>query len=174
MDIQEPRALRNLEVIIDGRVYTLAGNCTEEHLQRIGRYIDKKISEARRVKPITAYNFDLSTLYIVINLVDDLLQNTDRADILEAENDRAAGEAKRLRAEADDLKKKLFEANKIIEEDKKEIARLRNESVKYAPPIPKAEAPKIETPKAEAPKAEAPKTEIPKAEPPKAETVKKV
>ena len=109
MDIKE---VKNLEVLIDGRVYTLAGSCSEEHLQRIGRHIDKKIAEARRVKPVTAYNFDLNTLYIMINIVDDLIYKTDRANTLESENNRLAGELKKVKAENDELKSKLSDEDK--------------------------------------------------------------
>ena len=128
MDVREEKETRNLEVLIDGRVYTLAGSCTEEHLQRIGRHIDKQISEARRVKPITAYNFDLNTLYIMINLVDDLLYNSDKADGFESESARLQGELRKIKAENDDIKTKLAELKKSLEDERKETARLKNEA----------------------------------------------
>ena len=124
---QEKKDTKNLEVLIDGRVYTLVGSCPEEHLQRIGRYIDKKITEARHVKPITSYNFDINTLFIIINIVDDLLYKMDTADALQSENNKLTAEIKRikienesLKTENEGLKSKMAEAHKLLEAEKKE------------------------------------------------------
>ena len=110
--------IKNLEVLIDGRVYTLAGSCTEEHLQRISRYLDRKIAEARKTKPITAYNFDLNTLFIIINIVDEMFKKTDEASSLETEKNRYANEIKKLKAEYEDLKTRLTEARRLLDEEK--------------------------------------------------------
>ena len=118
---------KNIEVLIDGRVYTLAGSCPEEHLQRIGRYIDRKISEARSIKPITAYNFDLNTLFIIINLVDDLLDKTDKSVSLKNEMENLSVENKRIKSENENLKQKLTEARKLLDDEKKEFIRFKNE-----------------------------------------------
>jgi len=136
MDEQAEKNVKNLEVLIDGRVYTLAGTCSEEHLQRIGRHIDKKISEARRIKPITAYNFDLNTLYIMINLVDDLIYKTDRANTLESENARLIAENKKIKTEKDDITIKLSEANRQLDERKNAAPKpeaIKTEAVKKLP-----------------------------------------
>lgn len=138
MDGQDNKDIKNLEVLIDGRVYTLAGSCSEEHLQRIGRHIDKKITEARRVKPITAYNFDLSTLYIMINLTDDLIYKTDRASTAESECARLTGELKKQKAELDDLRAKFAELSKQLEAEKRENAA-------YKSAVSKNESAKAET-----------------------------
>jgi len=142
MDIRGQKEVRNLEVLIDGRVYTLAGSCPEEYLQRIGRHIDKKIVEARRVKPITAYNFDLNTLYIMINLVDEMLTKSDGADAFEAESVRLTGELKKIKNENEDLRAKLAEVKKLLEDEKKETARYKGEASRAA--AARAEAAKKE------------------------------
>ena len=111
---------KNLEVLIDGRVYTLAGSCPEEHLQRIGRYIDRRISEARRVKPIKSYNFDLNTLFIIINTVDDLLSKADQVSGLE-------NEIKKLNASNEWLNKQLTDTEILLEDANKQQESLRRQ-----------------------------------------------
>ena len=145
MDEQEKIETKNLEVLIDGRIYTLAGSCSEEHLQRIGRYIDKRISEARRIKTIRSYNFDLNTLFIIINTVDDLLAKQDKADefeketrILKAQNEGLQKQilevqlakhdkAEELENEIKSLKKQLLECQALLEKEKKELINSKNE-----------------------------------------------
>ena len=119
--------IKNLEVLIDGRVYTLAGSCTEEHLQKISRYLDRKITEARKTKPITAYNFDLNTLFIIINIVDELFKKTDEAITFETEKNRYLNEIKKFKAENEDMKTRLAEARRLLEEEKNK-PRIKNET----------------------------------------------
>jgi len=122
--------IKNLEVLIDGRVYTLAGSCPEEHLQRIGRYIDRKILDARRTKPITAYNFDLNTLFIIINIVDELFRKSDEVGVHEAEKARLTNEVKRLKTESEDLKTRLADMRKLLEDERKEFQKFKSEAEK--------------------------------------------
>jgi len=122
--------IKNLEVLIDGRVYTLAGSCTEEHLQRISRYLDRKIADARKTKPITAYNFDLNTLFIIINIVDELFRKTDDVGTLETEKNRYLNEIKKLKAENEDLKARLTESKRLLDEEKKEFMKFKSETEK--------------------------------------------
>jgi len=111
-------------------VYTLSGSCPEEHLQRISRYIDRKIQDARKTKPITAYNFDLNTLFIIINMVDELFNKSDKVQALEVDTVKLANENKNIKAENENLKAKLAEARKQLDEERKTGGEAEKKEVK--------------------------------------------
>ena len=118
---------------------------------------------------------------------------------LKEKEDKISGEVKNIELAIKEDKKKRFEAEKKINEDRaKELAAKKASELKLeageneenakevadeATPVaeevktevaeePKAEKPKVEEPKAEEPKAEEPKAEEPKAEEPKVEKPK--
>lgn len=105
-----------LEVIIGGRTYTLQGGESEEYFQQLAWYLDKKIAEAKRVKPMTS-TIDLSTMHIIINIVDDLFkqrvlsaQSAENVKSMEEELKRYSNEISKLTDENLLLKERLSEA----------------------------------------------------------------
>ena len=77
-------ANNTVEVVIDGEVVTLVGVESEEYIQRVARYIDKKISEINRSRkqPFAANSF-MKTLLISVNIADDLFKERENYKKLE-------------------------------------------------------------------------------------------
>lgn len=75
----------NTQVVIQGRILTMAGYEKEEYLQSIASYLNKKDQELReqvRGKRITP---DLYSIYLQINIADELMKA--REQIAELEDD---------------------------------------------------------------------------------------
>jgi len=111
-----------LNVIIAGRPYTLQGVESEEYIQQLAWYLDKKIDEAKRNKPMTGI-IDVNSLYVIINIVDDLFKQREiaqhsvkKAYAMSEEFDAYKDEALRM---IDDCKNKIMrltEENALLKE----------------------------------------------------------
>lgn len=111
------------EVLIDGKVYTVSGAGSEEYFQEIARYLDKKIAEAKRFKPITNAGFDISTLFILINIVDDLLKQKALSEELAASCKKIKQE---LTAFQDEVEKLTVENMALTEKLEETILNYKN------------------------------------------------
>ena len=100
--------LNHIKVVIGGEVYELMSAESEEHVQDVANYIDKKIKEIYRKKSSSHINHKLKVLFISLNIADDLFKEKDRNE--------------KLQQEVQDLKEKLdiyLEENiKLSEENK--------------------------------------------------------
>ncbi len=93
-----PVAAKNkVDVRIAGKDYTLVGIETDEYIQRVGLYIDKKMNE------ITRTNSKLSTSMVAvltaINVADDYFKAHENESILKKELKRIQEELEKLKAE---------------------------------------------------------------------------
>ncbi|MDR1531222.1 MAG: cell division protein ZapA [Clostridiales bacterium] len=119
MDEQAPN---EVEVIIGGEVIRLRGTESEEYIQRVGRYIDKKIQALQKEKKSASINSMLRTLLVAVNIADDLFHETDRADIAEKELKRFMDEMGKLQEENYMLKDKLRETQLELTSVRGELA----------------------------------------------------
>lgn len=91
-----------VEIRIAGKDYTLVGVESDEYIQKVGLYIDKKMNE------ITMRNSRLSTslaaVLTAINVADDFFKSHEREVTVRMEMDSAAEELERLRLENSKLR----------------------------------------------------------------------
>ncbi len=87
-------AKNKVELRIAGKDYTIVGTEPEEYIQRVGHYIDKKMTEIMRVRS------DLSTSLVAvltaINVGDDLFKIRESEQNLKKELKNAIDELERL------------------------------------------------------------------------------
>jgi len=60
-----------VDVAIDGQIITLVSEETEEYLQEVAEYIDKKLSEIKSAKSSRPISESLRTMHIAANIADD-------------------------------------------------------------------------------------------------------
>jgi cell division protein ZapA len=133
-------AVRNkVEVKIGGKDYTLVGSESDEYIQRVALYIDRKMNE------VAKSNNNLSTSLVAvltaINVADDLFKVQKSEANLVTELKRAKEELEQLRAESKRLTVEnaaLYDkSNKLqIELAKREaeLKEVRNAVDKYTRP----------------------------------------
>lgn len=96
----------NIEVIIDGRVYTLSGYESQEYLQKVASYLNTKktemnsISEYKRIPP------DLKDILFQINLADDYFKAKSQIELLGEKLDQKEQEIYDLKHELVELQMK--------------------------------------------------------------------
>lgn len=74
---------RSTRVRISGREYTLTGYETEEYMQKVASYVDKKMNEIRQ----KCFNLDSSMIAVLtaVNIADENLKLYERIEDLESD-----------------------------------------------------------------------------------------
>lgn len=86
---------KGTDVLIDGKVYNLAGG-DPEYIQRISGYLNTKIAEVRTSSGYRNLDSDYKALLLNLNIADDFF--------------RARKEAEELKARCEELEKELYSA----------------------------------------------------------------
>jgi len=60
-----------IEVFIGGKVYKIAGEESEEYMQKVARYIDKKMQEVSGAERATVLSTSMISVLTAINVADD-------------------------------------------------------------------------------------------------------
>ena len=79
---------RKMEVIIDGKVYTLAGEESEEYMQRVASYVNNKIHEMKQTQNYKKLNKDLQGILLALNISDDLYKTKEILKLAQEEYDK--------------------------------------------------------------------------------------
>ena len=106
--------MNKVEVVIGGEIITLVSGENEEYMQKLSRYIDKKLNEIKSMKTNAAINERTRTLFIAINIADDYFRASERLKTLENEHERFVVELGRMQEENYLLAEKLHEFQGLI------------------------------------------------------------
>ncbi|MGN0170241.1 MAG: cell division protein ZapA [Lachnospiraceae bacterium] len=101
-------AKMSTEVLIGGKVYTLSGYESEEYLQKVASFINKKIDEL--CSNMEGYNHltqEQRALLMELNLADEYFKSKQRVEQLEADLDEAKESQAQMKHEAISLQIKL-------------------------------------------------------------------
>lgn len=72
-----------VEVIIEGRSYTLSGTESEDYLLSVAQYINDKINGLKKFDGYRQLDKDYRNLLLNLNLSDDYLKAKENLDLLE-------------------------------------------------------------------------------------------
>ena len=74
-----------IDVIIDGKIYTIGGFESEAYLQKLATYISSKILEFKQDDAYRRQKIDTQKTLIEINIADDYFKAKKQADFLQVE-----------------------------------------------------------------------------------------
>ena len=123
--------LNRIKVVIDDVVYELTSHESPEHIQTVANYIDKKIKSIYSVKSEASINPRLKTLFISLNIADDLFAERANNKELRLEKEALVERYGDIDTKLESLleeNERLKEENKIIS---KENEKLKNELAEY-------------------------------------------
>ncbi|MBE6011093.1 MAG: cell division protein ZapA [Lachnospiraceae bacterium] len=113
--------INRVQVVIDGEVFELSSPESPEHIQNVARYIDRKIKEIYSFKSEAAINARLRTLFISLNIADDLFkEKREKSNLyetiarLETDLDGYKNEIASLMEEREALKLRIEELEKEV------------------------------------------------------------
>ena len=72
------KELNDIKVVIDGEVYELTSHDSPEYVQNVAVYIDRKIKEIYKKRGNTYMNHKLKSLFIALNIADDLFREKEK------------------------------------------------------------------------------------------------
>ena len=81
-------AKKSAEVIIDGKVYTLSGYEEEDYLQKVGAYINNKISEFNEMEEFRRLSADTRSTLLALNIADDYFKAKESVDKYQMDMDQ--------------------------------------------------------------------------------------
>ncbi len=90
------------KVLIGGNVYTLSGDESEEYLQHVALYINKKMQEVQNSENGKKLNTRLQSVLLAINIADDYFKVKTSLDEKERQIKELKKETDRLKNELDD------------------------------------------------------------------------
>ena len=102
------------KVLIGGQVYTLNGNESEEYMQRVALYLNKKMDELKRGADLKRMNSRMQSILLAINIVDDLFQERKNVEEEKKRVLALTNENKRLHREIEKVKQELEEYLKVL------------------------------------------------------------
>lgn len=126
-------AKNDVQVSIDGKLYTLSGYESEDYLQKVAGFINKKIAECKTSEGFRRLSSDTQQIMIHLNVADDYFKAKKQADTLESEMDSKDKEIY-------DLKHELIAMQIKFDASEQENKELKNNIADYQKQILKLEA----------------------------------
>lgn len=115
-----------IEVLIGGQVYKLTADESEEYIQKLASYLNKKIAAIYKNKKNPTINQQISSLYLAINITDDYLKAIEKYEKKELEIEAFSEEYLRIEEENQNLKNR----NEMLEAEIKSLYKELHEAKK--------------------------------------------
>ena len=125
------KSKNDIEVLIEGRKYTICGFESDEYLQQIASYINRKLTEFKKKDYYSKLDLDLRNVLLAINIADDYFKTKAKAKDYRAESlakDKTVLDMKHkiidLQEQEKKDEKKIDELEQSLEEAEKKIIEL--------------------------------------------------
>jgi len=113
--------MNRIKVVIDNVVYELSSSEPVEHIQTVANYIDRKIKNIYSVKSEGAINPSLRTLFVSLNIADDLFKEKEKVKVLEREASGTRKELVAAKEKNEQIEKDFAAIKKELEQAKAEL-----------------------------------------------------
>ena len=115
-------AKNNAEVLIGGKVYTLSGFESEEYLQQVATYLNRKMNESFGQDGYRKQSPETKIVLLGLNIADDYFKATKQAETLESDLEQKEKDIYELKHDLISLQTKL-------EAVEKELSKLKTEKL---------------------------------------------
>ena len=104
-----------VSVVFCGEIYSLRSGENPDHMQRLARYVDSKMSEILSKSVSAAIDDKARTFVLALNVADDYMKSHDKLARLDAVHKKFVAEMGRLQEENTRLNRKLIEVQTELE-----------------------------------------------------------
>lgn len=114
-----------LSVVIDGKVYMLAGGGSEAQMQRVASYVDSKTRELKMQSGYSKLSQEYKSVLLSLNIAEELFRLQDELAVIKQEHQENEQELYRLKQELVDKDLHNETANKLVIEYKTKVNELQ-------------------------------------------------
>ena len=100
--------------MIGGKLYNLNGDESEEYMQRVALYLNKKMDELKNGADLKRMNSRMQSILLAINIVDDLFKERKNVEEEKKRVSALTNENKRLQREIEKTRQELEEYLKVL------------------------------------------------------------
>lgn len=111
---------KTMEVLIDGKLYTLATQDSGEHVQRIINYFNSKIHELKKSPSYKRMTKDYQNILLSLNIADDLFKTREQVNALKEQLAKKDKDIAALKERIEEIELKQSIAKRMLGESKKE------------------------------------------------------
>ena len=105
-------AKNQTQVVINGKIYKISGYESEEYIQKVGYYLDSKLTEMQKMDSYRRQSNDTKNILVQLNIADDYFKAKKQADVLEEGISARDKEIFELKHNLIDLQRKYDELKK--------------------------------------------------------------
>ncbi|MGN0354970.1 MAG: cell division protein ZapA [Muricoprocola sp.] len=105
-------AKNQTQVVINGKIYKISGYESEEYIQKVGYYLDSKLTEMQKLDSYRRQSNDTKNILVQLNIADDYFKAKKQADVLEEGISARDKEIFELKHNLIDLQRKYDELKK--------------------------------------------------------------
>ena len=123
-----------IQVLIDGKIYTIGGSEDEAYLQKAANYVNEKNAVMHRIPGFSRQSADYQQIMLELNIADDYFKALEKAESMEKLKNEMEKETYSLKhklvtvqIKQDDMLKKLEDRQRQLEELAASNARLERE-----------------------------------------------
>lgn len=120
----------DVEVIINGKQYTISGYESSDYLQRIATHINDKYAEFKQDEGYARLDVDMRNILLAINLSDDYYKAQQSMQELQRENEELEKEIFNMKHDMIAMKAQLEEQEKAMEDLQKDKTESEHEVIR--------------------------------------------
>ena len=124
------KSRNDIEVLIEGRKYTICGFESDEYLQQIASYINRKFAEFKKKEYYHRMDLDVRNVLLAINIADDYFKTKKKAKDYRTESQEKDKTVLDMKHKIIDLQEQEKNNEKKMDEDHR--ARDETETEKIA------------------------------------------
>lgn len=110
----------NIDVIINGKQYTLSGYESEEYMQKVASYINAKCAEFKKQESYKSLDADMRSVLLQLNIADDYFKLKQQMQDKESDSDSKSNEIFELKHEIISLQTRLDTLTRELEQARAE------------------------------------------------------
>lgn len=120
-------AKKDIQVIINKKLYTICATESEEYIQKVVSYLNSKFDEMNELPGFDKLPVDYQNIMLSVNIVDEFMKMKDKLSLYEAEIKEKDKIIFDLRHENIDIKMKEETTKKLADQYKAEVKSLQKE-----------------------------------------------
>ena len=124
------RTYNDVEVMINGKSYTLCGYESNDYMQMVATYLNDKYEEVRTSKSYNKMDQEMKGVMMQLNIADDYLKTREKLLELEEELEKKNTSIFELKQENNSLQSQVYMLQEELEKRQQEHIKAQKEVVK--------------------------------------------